>query len=187
NEGVIESHICDLGLSKITDRSTIHGEIYGVMPYIAPETLSSGQYKKESDIYSFGAIMSEMSTGRPPFDDESHDIELLSKIINGLRPRFAPGTPDCYIQLSNRCMDADPTKRPSVNEIYDKISSWWTNLIKEPRILNKELEIRNEFLAADKIIPTLKFTSRSHPNAVYTSRSINIRNITNTYTSARKF
>ncbi|RIB19226.1 kinase-like domain-containing protein [Gigaspora rosea] len=164
----IEAHI-DLGSSKKTDRSTICVEIYGVLPYIAPEVLLNKRCKKESDIYSLGVIMSEISTGRLPLDDESHDGELMLKIINGLRPKFASGTPDCYIQLSNRCMNADPTKRPTIDEIYKDIDTWCSELF----LGKKDLEIRNEFLAADKIVPTLSFTSQRHPNAIYTSRLIN--------------
>ena len=62
---------------------------------MAPEVLLCKPYTKESDIYSLGIIMSEMSTGKPPFENESHDIDLQLNICNGLRPRFAPGTPDC--------------------------------------------------------------------------------------------
>ncbi|RIB21136.1 kinase-like domain-containing protein [Gigaspora rosea] len=171
--GGIEARICDLGCSKKIDRSTICGEIFGVLPYIAPEVLLNKRYKKESDIYSLGVIMTEMSTGRLPFDDEPHDGELMLKIINGLRPKFAPGTPDCYIQLSNRCMYADPTKRPTIDEIYKDIDtwSWLSNFDKELIFLGKkDLEVRNKFLAADKIIPTLSFTPQCHPNAIYKSR-----------------
>ncbi|CAG8815404.1 21742_t:CDS:1, partial [Cetraspora pellucida] len=54
----------------------------------------------------------------------------------------------------------------------------------EPRFLDEnDLKVRNEFLTADKIIPTLSFTSQTHPNAVYTSRLIDTKNILNSYTS----
>ncbi|RIA83356.1 kinase-like domain-containing protein [Glomus cerebriforme] len=39
--------------------------IYGVLPYIAPEILRGQIYTKASDIYSFGIIMYEIFSGLP--------------------------------------------------------------------------------------------------------------------------
>lgn len=50
-------------------------------------------YIFESDIYSFGIIMIEISTGRPSYGNLPHDENLASRICNGLRPRAAKGTP----------------------------------------------------------------------------------------------
>ncbi|RIB09316.1 hypothetical protein C2G38_2209247 [Gigaspora rosea] len=38
--------------------------IHGVLPYIAPELFQKTPYTKASDIYSFGIIMVEMTTGK---------------------------------------------------------------------------------------------------------------------------
>ncbi|CAG8441604.1 12245_t:CDS:2, partial [Gigaspora rosea] len=62
--------------------------------------------------------------------------------------------------------------------------SWLSNFDKELIFLGKkDLEVRNKFLTADKIIPTLSFTPQCHPNAIYTSRLINTENLSNTYKS----
>ncbi|RGB38667.1 kinase-like domain-containing protein [Rhizophagus diaphanus] len=39
----------------------------GVLPYIAPEVLNGEPYTLSSDIYSFGVVMAELSSGKPPF------------------------------------------------------------------------------------------------------------------------
>ncbi|RIB03350.1 kinase-like domain-containing protein, partial [Gigaspora rosea] len=63
------SYITDLGLSRKTDEKVLEGDIYGVMPYVAPEVLlGEQQFTKATDIYGFGVIMSEMTTGQRPFD-----------------------------------------------------------------------------------------------------------------------
>ncbi len=64
-----ENHpkICDLGLSKSATESTDDDEddeIYGIIPYVAPEVFQGKEYTKYSDIYSFGMIMWELMTGR---------------------------------------------------------------------------------------------------------------------------
>ncbi|RIB10569.1 kinase-like domain-containing protein, partial [Gigaspora rosea] len=53
-----QSYIADLGLSKKTDENILEGDIYGVMPYVAPEVLSGEQqFTKAADIYGFGVII----------------------------------------------------------------------------------------------------------------------------------
>ena len=55
------TYISDLGLSKPADKPTVKSnEIYGVLPYIAPEVLRGKPYTKAADIYSFGIIMWEL-------------------------------------------------------------------------------------------------------------------------------
>ncbi|RIB17476.1 hypothetical protein C2G38_2313632 [Gigaspora rosea] len=44
---------------------TERSRIYGILLYIAPETLDEDQYTTASDIYSFGIIMWEILYGRP--------------------------------------------------------------------------------------------------------------------------
>ncbi|RIB10239.1 kinase-like domain-containing protein [Gigaspora rosea] len=124
NKGIsksMQSYITDLGLSKNINKNDSEDCIYGVIPYVAPEVLSGQKITKASDIYGFGVIMSEMSTGQRPFDGYQFDDELAVKICTGLRPGFAPGTPDCYIKLANQCMDSDPQKRPKGHQVCKKL------------------------------------------------------------------
>ena len=73
-------------------------KIYGVLPYIAPEVLYEKPYTVSSDIYSFGIIMTELSSGKPPFYKRKHDSGLVLAISNGLRPEFGR-TPEIYKRL----------------------------------------------------------------------------------------
>src|SRR5437764_13928894 len=73
------SEIGDLGLcQQLKDDKN---EIFGVIPYLAPEVLSSKSYTKESDIYSFGMVMWEHTTGKKPFHDRSHNHHLIQDIL----------------------------------------------------------------------------------------------------------
>ncbi|POG69130.1 kinase-like domain-containing protein, partial [Rhizophagus irregularis DAOM 181602=DAOM 197198] len=58
-------HISDFGLFGSANESD--NKICGVLPYIAPEVLIGKPYTSSSDIYSFGVIMVELSSGYPPF------------------------------------------------------------------------------------------------------------------------
>ncbi|RGB30363.1 kinase-like domain-containing protein [Rhizophagus diaphanus] len=68
--------ISDMGLYKPTyyNVSTeTENNVYGVLPYTAPEILLGQIYTKAADIYSFGIIMYEVISGLPPYHDLIHD------------------------------------------------------------------------------------------------------------------
>src|SRR6266511_2533926 len=66
--------IGDLGLSQqAINKKDNPNKIYGVVPYLAPEVLLKKPYTKESDIYSFGMIMWEHTTGKKTFYNRSHN------------------------------------------------------------------------------------------------------------------
>src|SRR5205085_8871691 len=114
--------------------------VCGVLPYIAPEVLDGKPYTFASDVYSFGIILVEVSTGKPPFRSVPHDEKLALAICNGLRPRVAKGTPQCYIDLVNQCLDANPEKRPSVETLWKIIYNWRyvKEFIDTERIISQE-------------------------------------------------
>ena len=130
--------------------------------------------------------MSETSTHQQPFKDQPHDIDLAFRICGGLRPSFSDNTPECYIKLAYRCMDADPEKRPTADEILKIIAFWkdaidfyqsnWPNYSEEQ--LDELKETRKIFKEADKkpFNPST-ITATVHPNAVYTSRLLNFTNL----------
>jgi serine/threonine protein kinase len=122
------SVISDLGMCKpvsyFNKTSTNKDDIYGVLPYIAPEVLRGKPYTPASDIYSFSMIMWEVLSGVPPFDDRTHDLQLSLSICEGERPEIITNSPECYINLMKKCWDPDPLKRPSALEALDIIDLW---------------------------------------------------------------
>ncbi|RHZ47679.1 hypothetical protein Glove_574g42 [Diversispora epigaea] len=61
NQSLTLSYITDFGLCKPVTENNLEN-IYGVIPYMAPETLSRGEYTQASDIHSFGMVMLEVLT-----------------------------------------------------------------------------------------------------------------------------
>src|ERR1051325_376015 len=117
--------ISDFGLSKPADQPTKSKEIYGVLPYIAPEVLRGKPYTKAADIYSFGIIMWEMTSGIPAFNNVPHDFNLSLRICKGLRPKTIEGTDVEYAELMVRCWNNDPNKRPTAEELYEYYFEEW--------------------------------------------------------------
>ena len=61
----VDTKITDLGLAQSINnsKSSNSSSVCGVLPYIAPEVLDGRPYTFASDVYSFGIIMVEVSTG----------------------------------------------------------------------------------------------------------------------------
>ncbi|CAG8786706.1 19436_t:CDS:2, partial [Cetraspora pellucida] len=115
--------IGDLGLCHLS--SVVANEIFGVLPYMAPEVLRSKLYTKAADIYSFGMLMWEVATGKPPFYDRAHDADLFFDVLGGHRPPLQDEIPKCYKNLIKWCWDPDPHKRPSAEEIRNIVENWY--------------------------------------------------------------
>ena len=116
--------ISDLGLCKPVDQTNLKNDVYGVLPYIAPEVLRGKPYTKAADIYSFGIIIWEMTSGVPAFHDISHDFQLSLGICKGVRPEIIEGTMPEYVELMKRCWDNDPEKRPTAKELRKIFEKW---------------------------------------------------------------
>ena len=149
---------------------------------IAPEVINGEPYTLSSDIYSFGVVMSELSSGKPPFYDKKHDFNLSLAICNGLRPEFGKRTPEIYKKLAHRCMNANPNQRPTVSELYDILvflkSCVRGSYQKEEKFGYKGKEIKAVFEEADKEIPNISTSYKKDPDAVYTSRAFTFSNLT---------
>ncbi len=117
-------YISDFGLSKPVDKLGVLDKTYGVLPYVAPEVLRGNPYIKASDIYSFGIIMWEMTSGIPAFNKRSHDFDLTLDICRGLRPNIIEGTMPEYVELMKKCWDPDPNKRPNAEKLVESFNKW---------------------------------------------------------------
>src|SRR5437016_1781030 len=169
------SLIGDLGLCQQTiDKKDNPNKIFGVIPYLAPEVLSKKPYTKESDIYSFGMIMWELTTGKKPFHDRPHDQYLMLDILKRERPQITDDTPEFYAELMKRCWDHNPENRPTAKEIQD--------CLKEHDPFTKGViglaeSKRQGIINSEKYLLDAK-NYRHHPESCYTSRLLNESNET---------
>src|SRR6185295_4135000 len=173
-----DNRIGDLGLcQQLVDKKDDPHKIFGVVPYLAPEVLSKKPYTKESDIYSFGMIMWEHTTGKKPFHDRPHNHLLMMDILNGERPQIADDTPEFYAELMKRCWDHDPENRPTAEEIRDCLREYYQSTYHDITREKKTI-IRLAEAMRQEIIESKKFQSdaknyKHHPESFYTSRLLN--------------
>ncbi|RIA90645.1 kinase-like domain-containing protein [Glomus cerebriforme] len=165
----IKLKIGDLGLSQPENNVSSNNEIYGVIPYIAPEIFKGSAFSKKSDIYCMGMIMWELTTGCKPFANVDHDHKLIYKILDGKRPEVTEDTPECFANLMKSCWDPRPIKRPSINEICNKFNSWYFKNENIEQFEQAERK-REELLISKKLGP--KFAKKTHSKAIYTSRPL---------------
>src|SRR5438067_11771774 len=161
------SMIGDLGLcQKLNDKKDDDSnKIFGVVPYLAPETLSKKQYTKESDVYSFGMLMWESTTGKKPFHDRIHDESFMLNIIKGERPRITDDTPEFYSELMKRCWDNNPENRPTAEAINDCLNEYlWRDEKKE--IIKLAEAKRREIIKSDEFLTDTK-KYKHHPESLY--------------------
>lgn len=97
--------------------------------YMAPEILNYQKYDAKADLWSVGAVLYEMSTGKPPFRAQNH-IELLKKIDNSKGIRFpdeSPSTtkgaevqrvPEDIKKLIRVLLKRNPVERASFEEFF---------------------------------------------------------------------
>jgi serine/threonine protein kinase len=169
-------YVSDFGLSGSSNKQKSDNKICGVLPYIAPEVLNGEPYTLSSDIYSFGVVMAEISSGKPPFYKRNHDSNLALEICNGLRPEFGKGTPEIYKKLAHRCMNANPNQRPTANELEEILYCWWRHVDYE-KYGYKGKEVEAIFEEADKEIPNISTSYEKNPVAIYTSRAFTFKNV----------
>ncbi|RHZ87552.1 hypothetical protein Glove_33g12 [Diversispora epigaea] len=172
--------ISDFGLSKLMGANPNNPEkknIFGVLPYIAPEVLSGDEeYTKAADVYSFGVIAYEIVTGLPPYPDIPHDKDLAIKICNGLRPKIPFHTPKSITKKIMRCWDARVAYRPTFKELNNELWKYYDDYCND-----KDSEIRIQIENSEKISKNLRLKNstitplnyQTHPQAIYTSRLLN--------------
>ncbi|KAF0420518.1 kinase-like protein [Gigaspora margarita] len=112
--------ISDFCLSKLmtSDLSCSNSAIDGMPSFIDPQCFKDPTYKRttKSDIYSYGVVLWEISSGHKPFPDLKR-IQIAIQVNIGKRENPIDGTPHEYAELYTKCWDDDPVKRPEMEEI----------------------------------------------------------------------
>jgi len=106
----------DFGLALAIDlsRLTHTGMMVGTFYYMPPEQAMGGEVTPRADLYSLGAMLYEMVTGRPPFvGDDS--VAIIGQHIN--TPPVSPtwhraDLPPALETLIMQLLEKDPEKRP---------------------------------------------------------------------------
>jgi len=145
--------VVDLGIARAAESTqlTQHGTILGTAAYLAPEQAAGEAVTSAADVYSLGAVLYQLLTGRPPYEFDSL-AELAAKQSAGeiVPPRdLEPSIPDRLEAVTMRSLARDPRFRPasaaelgaelraSIDDTYEdavptqplarrtRVSRWW--------------------------------------------------------------
>jgi eukaryotic-like serine/threonine-protein kinase len=120
--------ILDFGLAKLTQpeppgtdvaevltltAGTDAGVVLGTVGYMSPEQVRGLPADSRSDIFSFGAVLYEMLSGRRAFRSGSH-VETMNAILKENPPPLADARtdlPPALERVVRRCLEKEPAKR----------------------------------------------------------------------------
>jgi serine/threonine-protein kinase len=171
--------LLDFGLAKFSDAGpndltgrTIEGTVVGTAAYMSPEQAQGRPLDRRSDVFSFGAVLYEMLSGRRAFCGESL-AETLSAVM-----RDTPAPLDGPIAaIINHCLEKAPSQRfANMSEVRSELEKIVTaKPADQPSIAvlpfanmsgDKEQEYFSDGLAEEIIsalaqLPGLKVTART--------------------------
>jgi sterile alpha motif and leucine zipper-containing kinase AZK len=119
-----EAKIANFGAQTEWQVDTSHPESADSIAWIAPEVLRGEPFNEKADMYSFGAILTEMSMCRKPFAG-FQTAEIIFKVITlDERPEMSDQEcPELIQFFAMRCMSTDPDVRPSALEAHQELRS----------------------------------------------------------------
>jgi serine/threonine protein kinase/WD40 repeat protein len=103
--------LSDLPTAK--DPLTAQGSIVGTLQYMAPEQLEGKEVDARTDIFAFGAVVYEMTTGKRAFEGKSQ-ASLIAAILEREPPPIStlqPMTPPALDRVVKKCMAKDRDAR----------------------------------------------------------------------------
>ncbi len=116
--------VADFGLAKLKPTpsaeatvtgqvATDAGKVVGTVAYMSPEQLQGHEVDARSDIFSFGAVLYEMATGRSPFLRDSAASTSAAILRDDPRPvrTLAGSLPVEAENLVNKALEKDPAFR----------------------------------------------------------------------------
>jgi serine/threonine protein kinase len=119
-----KAKITDFGLSDKILELKAHTSGKETYPYFDPRCFYDNPIKQDrkSDIFSVGVVLWEISSSKHPCEEFKSDNDIrIHRLRGGREPPF-PGTPKEYIELYSQCWDDNPEKRPSCEEINNRLT-----------------------------------------------------------------
>jgi len=126
--------VADFGISKenTTDATHVSTAIKGTAGYIDPEYFVTNRLTTHSDVYSFGIVLLELISGRPPIIPKESYISnwVKSHVQEGHIERVVdPSLGDNFnmknmrmiVKLALQCVESEGVHRPTMSTICQEL------------------------------------------------------------------
>ena len=113
--------LSDFGLARDMDddASMISSSVKGTPVYMAPEIHDKGHYSYQSDMWAYGMLLVEMSSGKPPFHGMMWHAAVYQYTKFNLRPAIVASCP--VAEIIHQCLQTDRKERPSAEMVERKL------------------------------------------------------------------
>ncbi|MGD8377737.1 MAG: serine/threonine-protein kinase, partial [Acidobacteriota bacterium] len=100
-------------METLSAEMTREGKVLGTAAYMSPEQARGQPVDFRSDLFSFGIVLYEMSTGRSPFQGPSVTDTLSAIVRDQPAPmtRIAPAVPEELARITGKCLEKHPEER----------------------------------------------------------------------------
>ncbi|XP_034202883.1 serine/threonine-protein kinase ATG1a isoform X2 [Prunus dulcis] len=114
--------IGDFGFARSLPPQDLADTLCGSPLYMAPEIIQNHKYDAKADLWSVGAILFQLVTGKPPFDGNCQ-LQLFQNILTSTGLRFPQGAleelhADC-VDLCRSLLRQNPVERLSFTEFFN--------------------------------------------------------------------
>lgn len=123
-------HLTDFGVAKLLELDsglTQTNELLGTPAYMAPEQISGKVVSASADVYSLGAMLYELLTGKPPLRGRT-PLETLRKAAEEVpvSPVTLNGNVDVELAaISLKCLEKKPLYRyASAQQVAEDLERW---------------------------------------------------------------
>ncbi|CDR08114.1 protein kinase domain-containing protein [Streptomyces iranensis] len=173
--------VIDFGIARALDpvgtttggNLTTTGAVVGSPGFMSPEQVRGEPVTAASDVFCLGSVLAFAATGRQPFGNLDSGIHALMYRIAQEEPDLV-GLPDGARGLVTACLDKDPAKRPSVDELVaatqpvtDDGEPWLPGglLARLGRDALQLLEVEAENAQPEAVAPRQGPSAYGHPQA----------------------
>ncbi|KAK8488257.1 hypothetical protein V6N13_129276 [Hibiscus sabdariffa] len=129
----MRARVADFGLSREEMVDKHAANIRGTFGYLDPEYISTRNFTKKSDVYSYGVLLFELIAGRNPLQGLMEYVELAAMSTEGkvgweeigdsrLDGKFDVQELNEIAALAYKCVSRVPKKRPSMRDIVQVLA-----------------------------------------------------------------
>lgn len=95
--------------------------VFSIVAWMAPEVFEGSNYSERCDVFSWSIILWECIARELPFKDIELTYSIMWCVHKGQRPNLIENLPKPIEQLMVQCWDPSPMKRPSMEEVHERM------------------------------------------------------------------